>query len=143
MSRYGTRAAVRARTSGELNAFLELSEQHGQLVDWLRTYEGFCPLSPTVPECLEKFPLLNRERVDQAIRQVREERTSESPWTRASTEAIEFVLRAWFRNEGVEESEIKSLAPNIRMEVRRLLRSNSPVYGRNGARLRDIANRTA
>jgi hypothetical protein len=82
-------------TANELGSFLRVSDQHGALVNWLRAYEGFCLLSPTVSECLEKFPLLDRERVDQAIRQVRDEQEqnarAKDPMSKARQALVEWL----------------------------------------------------
>ena len=155
MTRYGTRSAVRARTSGELHTLLEVSEQQGELVGWLRAYDGFSPVSPTVSvsECLEKFPLLNRERVKQAIRQVREERADKAYWRanfdEAPREAFQFILNASGirRGESGEPSlslkDFDSLQPRVKAEVRKRLRKVFPgqriSIGEALTRLTDVA----
>jgi hypothetical protein len=82
-------------TGKEFDALLRVSEEHGQLVDWLRAYHGFCPTRPTVSECLEKFPLLDRQRVDEAIRQVGDEQEqnarAKDPMSKARSALVEWL----------------------------------------------------
>jgi hypothetical protein len=104
--------------SDKVATFLEVSEQQGELVDWLREYAGFCPTSPTVSECLEKFPLLDRERVDQAIRQVREEQKVEGPMSNISDEALEFILDVACPGSTLGIKDYRALTPKARAEVR-------------------------
>ena len=109
----------------ELDNFLQVSQQQGELVGWLREYAGFSPISPTIPECLAKFPLLDRERVDQAIRQVREEKKTQDPLAEASVGALTFILKAGRSAVGLKE--FHSLPPDVRAEVRKLLPKDLPI----------------
>jgi hypothetical protein len=68
----------------ETNEMIRRAEEQGELVGWLRTHPGFSPTSPTLPECIQRFPTLDRLQVDAAIRQVRAEKNQETADTKAT-----------------------------------------------------------
>jgi hypothetical protein len=118
-------------TRQEEELFLRASEQQGELVAWLRANE-FRPGKPGAPECIEKFPLLDENRVYRAIRQVQEERADKAYWfahfDKAPREAFQFVLNASGirRKESGEAhfslKDFDSLQPRVKAEVRKTLR---------------------
>jgi hypothetical protein len=108
----------------EQGVMLRIAEEQGALVRWLRAYPGFSPTSPTIPECIEQFPSLDRFQVDAAMRQVREEKAVEyeHPWFRPSDKAADFFLELW----SGRTPEISDLSDEARQEVVRMIRALSP-----------------